>query len=427
MLTGLLNRPLFLKEVEQGLKDVAQEKKHAAVLFFDVDRFKLVNDSLGHLLGDKLLKIVASRFRQCIRPHDAIARLGGDEFVVFIRSLSSDSEITGIIERFFDVIGRPFDVDGNTLNVSISGGVSIYPKDGELPEVLLKNADSAMYRAKELGRNNIQYYTSGMSTKSAEQLSLTNELSNALKNHELILYYQPLLNVKNKKIIGVEALIRWQHPKRGLLAPAEFLPLAEETGLIIPIGEWVLVEACKQVKAWHDSGLTDIWVAVNLSPNQFKQGDIVKTVDQALKESGLDSKYLCLEITENLMLEDNAELRKTLINLKMKGITLAIDDFGVGYSNLNYITRFPVDKLKIDKSFIRDVTSDLNEASVVLAILGIARGLNIQVLAEGVETKDQLKFLQKNQCDEFQGFLVSKPVDPKSCEDILRHDGMKEE
>lgn len=419
VLTGLFNRSLLLKQIEEGLEDCRKRSTYSAVLFFDLDHFKLINDSLGHLLGDKLLKVVASRLRQCVRSHDILARLGGDEFVVFLGNLSSESEIPGVIQRFFEIFQKPVHIDGNLLHVNLSGGVSVFPKDGEHAEVLLKNADAAMYRAKELGRDNFQFYTPSMNARTIERLELGNDLTQALDNNEFLLYYQPLLDVKNNKIIGVEALLRWNHPVRGVIPPAQFIPVAEETGLIIPIGEWVLTTACNQVKVWQDDGIADIWVAVNLSATQFKRGNVVEAVDKALKSSGLDPKYLCLEITENLMLENNVELNKSIFDLKMRGVNLVIDDFGVGYSNLNYVARFPIDKLKIDKAFIRDVTTDINQAAVVLTVLGIARGLNIEVLAEGVETEEQLKFLQENQCHEFQGFLVSEPLDAKSCEKFL--------
>lgn len=422
VLTGLYNRILLLRHVEHGIADAKLNNTHIFILFFDLDHFKLINDSLGHSQGDKLLKAVASRLKQCARPNDTLARLGGDEFVVLVNSLSDENEINPIIKRFFDSLKNPFNIDGNTLNITTSAGISIYPKDGKVGEILFKNADAAMYRAKEMGRNNFQFYTASMNLRTAERLELGNNLSTALAKHELLVYYQPLLDLKTEAIIGVEALIRWQHPKRGLVMPVEFIPIAEETGLIVPIGEWVMQTACKQIKAWHDKGIPDIWVAVNLSANQFKHSDIVKTVSQTLKETQLEAKYLCLEMTENLVLEDTEELRTTLEALKTVGVTLAIDDFGVGYSNLNYITRFPIDKLKIDKSFMRDVVADVGDAAIVLAVLGIARGLSMTVLAEGVETHEQLKFLQKHECDEFQGFLVSEAVDAEACEKILVKD-----
>lgn len=425
VLTGLSNRAMLIKHVEKSIEKAKEKNAHAVILFFDLDHFKLVNDTLGHSDGDKLLKVVASRMKQCIKPNDTLARLGGDEFVVLIDSLFDEHEIKDIMMRFFDSLKMPFNIDGNILNITASAGISIYPKDGKIAEVLFKNADAAMYRAKAKGRNNFQFFTASMNLHTAERLELSNDLNKALANNELLVYYQPLLDLKNKDIIGVEALVRWQHPKRGLLFPFEFIPIAEETGSIIPIGDWVMQTACKQVKAWHDHGIPDIWVAVNVSVNQFKHGNIIKTVNHALELSGLESKYLCLELTENLILEDTSEIKETLTELKELGVTISIEDFGVGYSNLNYITKFSIDRLKIDKSFMRDIITDESEAAIVLAILGIAKGLNMKVVAEGVETNEQLKFLQENKCDEFQGFLVSKPVDAEKCEEMLRSKNKK--
>lgn len=420
VLTGLANRTALMSRLAINIKRAGQQDSHVAVLFFDLDHFKLVNDSLGQNEGDNLLKMVASRLEECLRVDDTLARIEGDEFVVVLDSLSDEGEINDIIAGFFEALKKPFNIGGRVLNVTTSVGVSVYPKDGKVAEVLFKNADAAMLRAKEMGRNNFQFYTASMNLHLTEHFELSNDLSYALDNNQLLVYYQPIFDLKNKKFVGVEALARWQHPKRGLLTPMKFIPIAEETGLIIPIGEWILQTACKQVKAWHDQGMFNIGLAVNLSVNQFKQADIVKTVKDALKSSGFESKYLCLEITESLILEDTSNIRRILKALKKIGVSISIDDFGVGYSNLNYITKFPVDKLKIDKVFIRDVVTDESEAAVVLAILGIAKGLGMKVLAEGVETEAQLKFLQKNSCDEIQGYLFSEPVDAKKCEEILR-------
>ncbi|MGB6977057.1 MAG: EAL domain-containing protein, partial [Gammaproteobacteria bacterium] len=422
VLTGLANRTLLLENTEKNIQNAIKEERVAAILFFDLDRFKLINDTLGHSIGDKLLKAVALRMKKCVRPEDTLARLGGDEFVLLTSSLHDENDVINIMKRFLSAITKPFNINGNIFNITASAGISLYPKDGETAEMLFKNSDIAMYRAKEMGGNNFQFFTPSMNIHTTERLMLSNDLAFALENNEFLLHYQPLVDVKTKKIVGIEALIRWQHPKRGLLMPIEFIPIAEETGLIIPIGEWTLHTACKQVKAWQNEGFGPLWLSVNLSSVQVMRGDIVKTVTDVLQKTQFDPELLCLEIAESLVIENTQHVKNTLINLKKLHILLAIDDFGIGYSGLSYLNQFPIDKLKIGPSFVRDVTGDANDAALVLAIIGMAKSLQMKVLAEGVETHEQLTFLRNNNCDEMQGYIISKPVDAMTCRQLLASD-----
>lgn len=417
ILTGLHNRKLFLKNLEQKLKNKSNQQ--SAILFFDIDKLKLINDSLGRSIADKLLINFAERIKKYIKKTDLFARDIGDEFLVYIDDIPNKTNFLTAAKRLISDLTKPFDIDGNNLNIRISVGISIFPNDGVKAETLLNSADLAMHRAKELGGNNFQFYRASMNFKADERLKLSNDLALALENKELLLYYQPLYDLKQKTIVGIEALVRWRHPKRGLLKPDEFIPVAEETSLIIPIGEWIIHSACEQLKNWHEKGLKNIWVSINISPKQFKQSDILKTIKTAIKKTNIDPKYICLEVTESLMVDEPKKIKKIITELSNLGITIAIDDFGMGYSNLNYITRMPITKLKIDKFFMRNLLTNENDQAVVLTILKLAKDLKIKALAEGVDTLEKLKFLQKNGCDEVQGFLISKPVDAISCERIL--------
>jgi diguanylate cyclase (GGDEF)-like protein/PAS domain S-box-containing protein len=409
-LTGLPNRRLLLDRLGQALAMAHREHHHVAVLFMDLDRFKTINDSLGHMMGDALLQTVARRLQVRLREGDTISRLGGDEFVVVLPSLDHPEAAEKVALKLVEALSPPFDLDGQELRASASIGISLFPEDGRDTETLLRNADSAMYHAKEMGRNNYQFFMEQMNVAAAERLRLENDLHKALERDEFELHYQPKISVASGKVCGIEALIRWRHPERGLVPPAQFIPVAEDTGLIVPIGEWVIQEACRQGKAWCAAGLPRIPVAVNLSPRQFRQSNLVDTVARALAQHDWPGKLLELEITEGVLMQQTADTLKTLEALSRLGIGLAIDDFGTGYSSLSYLKRFPVDCLKIDQSFVRDIAVDPEDAVIVTTIIGLAHSLGLAVVAEGVENASQLAFIRNAGCDEAQGFHFSSPM-----------------
>ncbi|HEX2548734.1 MAG TPA: EAL domain-containing protein, partial [Gammaproteobacteria bacterium] len=380
-----------------------------ALMFLDLDRFKLINDSLSHAVGDELLNVTADRLQAIMRGEDIVARLGGDEFVVVINNLSEKSQALIKAKQIQDVFQEPFKISGREVNVTSSIGVSIYPEDGQTVDVLLRNADSAMYRAKELGANNFQFYTKDMNAHTLEKLEKETELHNAIANNELVLSYQPQFDLTENKMVAVEALVRWNHPKKGILLPIDFIPLAEETGLIVSIGEWVLRKACKENKKWQEEGLPPIRIAVNVTLQQFKQQNLVELVKEVLAETKLSPEYLELELTENVIISSK-EVMRTVTALKDLGITIAIDDFGTGYSSLSYLKRIPLDRLKIDSSFIQHIQSKSDDDVIVRAVIAMAKSLDLEVLAEGVETENQLNFLKKNNCGEIQGFYFSRPL-----------------
>jgi diguanylate cyclase (GGDEF)-like protein len=382
----------------------------AAVAFLDLDQFKFINDSLGHQVGDELLKITAQRLITCLRESDTVARQGGDEFVLLLTSQPNEESVTQTLQRVLHEVAQPWMANGLEFQITCSIGVTLCPNDGRDAETLLKNADSAMYKAKELGRNNFQYFAAEMNSTVTDRLELLNRLRQAVTNDEFILHYQPKANLATEEIIGVEALIRWSSAQTGMVSPGAFIPLAEETGLIIPIGEWVLRTACRQNRAWQDAGYTPIPVSVNLSPRQLARGDIVELVQRILAETGLAAQYLELEITESVMATDVEKSFAMLTQLRAIGVKISLDDFGTGYSSLSYLKRFPVDTLKIDQSFVRDIATDQDSAAIVKAIISLGHNLNLTVLAEGIETVDQFQFLLKNGCDEGQGYLMSRPV-----------------
>jgi diguanylate cyclase (GGDEF)-like protein len=388
-----------------------------AVLFIDLDNFKHINDSLGHDSGDLLLTLAASRLSDSVNEGDTVTRQGGDEFVLI---LSEDGEVQVVTQKILEAMSEPFDINGHELRITCSIGIACYPKDGEDQQTLLKNADAAMYRAKELGRNNAQYYASGMNVKAMERLELENGLYHALARNEFLLHYQPQLDLRTGEIVGMEALVRWQHPERGLVSPAIFIPVAEDSGLIVSLGEWVLRTACTQNKAWQRAGLKPISVAVNLSALQFRQSDLVERVADILRETELDPTCLELELTESLVMQDVEKTIATLSRLKAMGIKLSIDDFGTGYSSLSYLKRFPIDTLKIDQSFVRDITTDPDDAAIAKSIISMAHDMQLRVIAEGVETEAQKSFLSLRRCDEIQGYLFSKPVPAVEFEKLLR-------
>lgn len=418
-LTDLPNRILLEDRISQAIKVSKRQKTKIAILFIDLDRFKLVNDSLGHNIGDTLLKTVATRLKGCLKETDTIARWGGDEFIIVLPDLGYKEECIPIINLCQESLESIFSIDNHTINVTSSVGVSFFPDDGVTTMALLKNADTAMYTAKNNGRNNFCFYKAQMNEKAIEQLELESDLHRALEEQEFFLQYQPLFDVQSDTIISAEALLRWQHPVRGLIPPIEFIPLAEESGLILPIGDWVLKTACEQNKAWQNMGLPPIKVAVNVSSIQFKQDNILQIVKTVLESTQLEAHYLDLELTEGIMME-NTQLFISVMNvLKNIGVGLVIDDFGTGYSSLSYLKRFPVNKIKIDKSFIHDIHFDKDGRAIVQAIIAMARKLNLRVVAEGVETAEQMQFLKAQLCDEIQGYFYSRPLDANVFQDLL--------
>ena len=409
-LTGLPNRVLLHDRLEQAVFNAARNRSGFAFMFIDLDRFKTINDSLGHQAGDELLKGVASRLIACVRANDTVARLGGDEFAVILEDLRDDHDegAQQVAEKMISAMASPMIVDNQPLNTSCSIGISLYPADGRDGASLMKNADVAMYYAKEKGRNNYQFFSAGMNARAQERLSMENFLRLALKRGELVLHYQPRMRIAGAELVAVEALIRWQHPRRGLLDPSEFIDIAEDSGLIVPIGEWALAEACAQLKAWQRRVKPELRVAVNISMGQVRHGDrLYEAVERAVKRSGIDPASLELELTESHLMQDIPENASLLTRLGELGVGISIDDFGTGYSSLSYLKKLPVDSIKIDSSFVRDIEDDPNDEAIIRAILAMAHSLRLSVVAEGVETPAQLEALSALGCDEFQGFLES--------------------
>jgi diguanylate cyclase (GGDEF)-like protein len=381
-----------------------------AVAFVDLDGFKLVNDSLGHNAGDELLRMVTLRLKSCLRESDTLARYGGDEFIVVVRGNTDEDCYSGVLRRILESISKPFLLDAREVFVTCSIGVSLYPHDGNDIETLIKNADAAMFRAKEQGRNAVHFYTAEINAKVADRLSLAADLHRALERNELILHYQPQVDTRTGRIIGAEALVRWQHPTRGLVPPGVFIPVAEETGLIQPIGAWVIQTACAQAREWRQAGIPLPSISVNVSVRQFMRKDLIDTLVKIIKHTQVDAQTLELEVTESLIMNNADEFISTLKKLKDVGIKIAIDDFGTGYSSLNYLKRMPVDRLKVDQSFVRDIEKDPESSTIVEAIINLGHSLKLGVIAEGVETAEQLEFLRQRGCDEFQGYHFSRPV-----------------
>ena len=419
-LTDLPNRALFRDRLTHAMAQADRYQQKLAVMFLDLDRFKAINDTLGHSLGDQLLRIAAERLRTCVRDCDTVARLGGDEFTVIVEDVV-DPQTAGVVaQKIVDTFAQPFNLLGHEVFVTTSIGITVYPDDGEQLDSLLRNADTAMYRAKGCGRNNFQFYVADMNVRARERLMLENALRRALVRDEFELYYQPRVDIYSGRVIGAEALLRWRHPDMGMIPPAEFVPILEETGMIIPVGEWALREACRQNRAWQTMELPPVRVAVNLSARQFVQKDLAGTVEQALADSGLSSAYLELEITEELLLENSLSNTATLNKLRDLGVHISIDDFGTGYSSLSYLKRLPINTLKIDKSFVRDITRDSDGAAIASAIIAMACSLRLNVLAEGVETEEQLSFLRAQGCNEIQGYSFSHPLSADDFEKLLR-------
>jgi len=419
-LTGLPNRQQVNDSLDRAMLEAASRERLVAVMFLDLDRFKNINDTLGHDVGDALLKEVAVRLKSSLRPGDSISRLGGDEFILILGNIAHINDVTRVAQKILDQFIPPFRIAGRDLFISPSIGITLYPFDDDNPENLLRNADIAMYRAKELGRNNFQFYTPELNVRAARRLELETGLRRALENEEFILHYQPLVNMQTGKITGMEALLRWQHPEFGLIPPMDFIPLAEETGLIVPIGEWVLRTACAQIKTWHATGFSAMHVAVNLSSVQLQQKNFADTVKKALRETGLEPQYLDLELTESLLMHDMEAVEKILKELKGLGLLFSLDDFGTGYSSLSYLKRFPIDFLKIDRSFVNDINQDRYGAGIVRAIIVMAHTLGIKVIAEGVESAEQLEFLRAQGCDITQGYFCSEPLATETFTDLLK-------
>src|SRR5712691_6352232 len=410
-LTGLPNRNLLNDRLRQSV--FAQRfVRSIGVVFLDIDHFKFVNDSLGHNTGDKLLQKVAERLTETVRDGDTVARLGGDEFILILTDQPGQEVIYRAMQRIINKVAEPIDVDGQELMVTCSAGISLYPQDGSDVETLLKNADAAMYQAKEKGRNNFQFYTAEMNRQVNERLQTETSLRRALERNEFELYYQPRINVSSGALVGCEALLRWQHPERGLLLPERFIALAEETGLIVPIGEWVLRSACDQARAWQKDGCAPIAVSVNLSMRQFRQEALANAIDDALRESRLDPHLFEMELTESLIMHDTEVAIRILLRLREIGVDISVDDFGTGHSSLSYLTKLPISALKIDQSFVQDIKGSgrADEGLVAQTIISLARNLKLKVVGEGVETQAQFEFLKKHDCDEVQGFHFGKPM-----------------
>ncbi len=418
-LTNLPNRTLLVERLESAIASAERSSKKLAVLFLDLDRFKNINDSLGHFAGDLLLQAVAKRLQRCVRATDTVARLGGDEFVVILTGIKSAGDAAHVAQKMLESMMEPVPIEGKEIVTSPSIGISVYPEDGRSHTALIKNADAAMYHAKDQGRGNFQFFTENMNTKALEQLSFESDLKMAMKRGEFFLHYQPQVDLSSGKIVGIEALLRWLHPDRGPVPPAVFIPIAEECGAIAAIGEWVIRAACRQNKAWLDAGLSAVPVAVNLSAIQFRQKNIVGTIAGILEETGLPPRLLELEMTEGIIMHDADSTIKTLRAIKDIGLRLSIDDFGTGYSSLSYLKRFPIDKLKIDRSFVGDIAASSDDAAIIRTIITMGHSLRLTVIAEGVETAEQVAFLKQEGCDQIQGYYCGRPVPARELEALL--------
>ncbi|MCM3750227.1 EAL domain-containing protein [Paenibacillus pasadenensis] len=416
-LTGLPNRHLLNERLKEALDQAGESGLMIGIMFLDLDRFKYINDTLGHTMGDLLLVEVSIKLRECVDKQDTVSRQGGDEFIVLLPGTSVE-EMTVKAQRILQTFNQSLLVGGQEMFVTPSIGMSLYPADGKTRDALIKNADTAMYRVKEQGKNNYQFYTAEMNEAVTRRMNLEIGLRKGIKKNEFTVHYQPQVDIPTGEIVGVEALIRWQHPQWGLISPAEFIPLAEETGLIIPIGEWVLREACRQNKEWQDAGLTPLRIAVNISSRQFQQSGFVELVSRVLKDTGLEPQYLELELTESIV-QNSAHAISIMHKLKEMGIFLSIDDFGTGYSSLNYLKLFPIDSLKIDQSFTRNLLQDSKDEALVHTIINMAHNLGLKVIAEGVETGEQLQYLLLRHCHEAQGYYFSKPVPAEMISNLL--------
>jgi diguanylate cyclase (GGDEF)-like protein/PAS domain S-box-containing protein len=411
-LTKLPNRSLFMDRLRQAMARASWHKRLIAVMFLDLDRFKNINDSLGHQVGDQLLIQLTQRLSSGVRAGDTIARFGGDEFAILLDDIASEQDISQLAKKILDTMISSFVIKDHEFFITASIGVSIFPNDGDDPDTLIRNADVAMYRAKDLGRNNYQFYSNEMSARAFKQLTLENSLRHALKRNEFSLLYQPQVEIKTRHIVGVEALLRWQHPELGLIMPSDFIPLLEETGLIVEVGDWVLQTALEQAAHWHQAGFDSLKVSINLSGRQFNDPGFISTLESAVNDTGLNPRLIELELTESMLMRNASKTVSALNTLNQLGIGIAVDDFGTGYSSLNYLRRFPISTLKIDRSFIRDVINDPDDRAITTAIIVMAQSLNLVVIAEGVESEEQTSFLENLDCDQIQGNIFSSPVLP---------------
>jgi diguanylate cyclase (GGDEF)-like protein len=405
--------------VNQAIAWASRHGKKVAVLFLDLDGFKHINDSLGHPIGDKLLQSIAQRLVDCVRGSDTVSRQGGDEFVVLLSEVEHSADVAITARRMLRAVAEAHSIDQHDLHVTTSIGLSVYPDDGLDAETLIKNADTAMYQAKENGRQSYQFFKPAMNVRAVERQSIEESLRRAVERKEFALHYQPKVNLKSGEITGAEALLRWIHPTRGFVPPGQFIPVAEDCGLILPIGNWVLREACKQAKDWLDAGLPLGTMAVNISAMEFRNENFLSGIFQILKDTGLDPRCLELELTESVLMKHAESTQSILKALRAKGVQLAVDDFGTGYSSLSYLRKFPIDALKIDQSFVRQITGFPDETTIVTAIIAMGRSLKLRVVAEGVEIKEELEFLQEHLCEEAQGYYFSKPVVPQQFAKLL--------
>ena len=409
-LTNLPNRILFSDRLTEAIAAAHRYQRKLAVLFLDLDRFKHINDSLGHAIADRLLQSVALRLRACVRASDTVSRQGGDEFVILLAEVARAQDAAVSAEKILLAVRALHHIDQHDLHLTASIGIVTYPDDGTDAETLMKNADFAMYHAKNSGRNNYQFFEPDMNERAVERQSLEVDLRLALEERQFVLHYQPKMSLETGAIMGVEALVRWHHPQRGLVPPVQFIPVAEECGVIVPIGRWVLREACRQTRAWMDAGLPRIRISVNVSTVELREKDFVAAVRAILLETGLEPRFLELELTETFLMQDAKATAAVLQALKDLGVNLALDDFGTGYSSLSHLKRFPIDTLKIDQSFVRDLATDADDASIVSAVISMGESLHMRVVAEGVETREQFTFLQEHSCPEGQGYYFSRPV-----------------
>lgn len=419
-LTDLPNRMLFLERLNHAITHAHRAGQQVVVMFLDLDRFKLINDTLGHGVGDRLLQAIGQRLVASVREDDTVARMGGDEFTILLENIPDPRNLPSLAQKIITELSRPVMLDGHEIVVTTSIGISVYPDDSDQAEALIKYADAAMYQAKDKGRNNFQFYTSEMNAHAFERMNMESLLRKALERREFALHYQPQVDIETHHITGMEALLRWNQPAVGMIPPAQFIPVAEDTGLIVPIGEWVLFEACSQNKAWQEEGLPPLRVSVNMSGRQFRQQNLVEMVGNILQKTGLKAEYLELEITESIAMVDADETVAKLHALKAMGICISMDDFGTGHSSLSYLKQFPIDTLKIDKSFVQDLSPNSTDSAIATAIAAMAHGLRLKVITEGVETEEQLSYLKGMHRDEVQGYYFSQPLPPDQFAALLR-------
>lgn len=421
MLTRLPNRALLQDRLNQAILQSKRNHMKLALMFLDLDRFKVVNDTLGHIIGDQLLQAVSNRLKSCLREGDTLARIGGDEFTLLLPAIHGRNDSEQIAKKIIEALKQPFPINGHELFVSTSIGIAHYPDDGSTMETLTKHADIAMYHVKDNGKDNYQFYADNMHEIYSRHLSLENDIRRALQNNQFRLYYQPQINIETNEIFAMEALIRWEHPERGIIPPTEFIALAEETGLIQPIGNWILKTACQELKRWRDVGLTNVRIAINLSACQLEQDDVIKTIMDSLRRNDIPGNMLEIEITENVLMKDIENTINKLQQLSDYGIKIAIDDFGTGYCSLNYLKKLPIDTLKIDRSFISDMHNSKQDSSIIKAIIAMAKGMNLNIISEGVETDTQLQQLIEWRCKNMQGFLFSRPITNNAAMNLLQN------